>query len=299
MTSSPTARPNNAPKSAANPAAKPAQAEPSKLYLIDSAMNGGFKAEVMGYKTLAGSNDPATAATIFYANQTGLQLKQVRLTLKRGEAIAEAGALHFMHGQLEVQNNIGGVGGLGKAVFKKMLTNETAFMPRYKGTGQIYLEPSFGDYLIHQLNNEEIIADKGLFYCGEGSISTGVAVQKNVSSALFGGEGFFQTKVSGTGIAVFALPVPISEVRCVQLNNETLQVDGNFALMRTGRIEFSVEKSSKGMLGSLSSGEGLLQTFRGTGKVWLAPTQSVYDRMRYGRGLSGMSAAQHSSRTTT
>ncbi len=270
----------------------------NKLEIISSATSPGFRVDVLAYKTLAGSNDPSTAQSIYYANQTGLKLKQVRIVLNQGEAVAEAGTLHYMHGQLELDNPIGGVAGLGKAMLKKMLTNETAFMPRYRGIGEIYLEPSFGDFLIYQLNNETIVADKGLFYCGEGSLTTGIAAQRNVSSAMLGGEGFFQTQIQGTGIGVFELPVPIDEVRCVQLNNETLKVDGNFALMRSGPIDFSVERSSKGLFGSLGSGEGLLQTFRGTGRVWLAPTQSVYARMRFG-GVSALSNAQRSSSTTT
>lgn len=270
----------------------------SKLEIISSATRPGFRVDVLAYKTLAGSNDPTTAQNIYYANQTGLKLKQVRIMLNQGEAVAEAGTLHYMHGQLELDNPIGGVGGLGKAMFKKMLTNETAFMPRYKGIGEIYLEPSFGDFLIYQLNNETVVADKGLFYCGESSLATGVAAQRNVSSAVFGGEGFFQTQIKGSGIGVFEMPVPMDEVRCIHLNNETLKVDGNFALMRSGQIDFSVERSAKGILGSFGSGEGLLQTFRGTGRVWLAPTQSVYARMRLG-SISTLSSAQRSPNTTT
>ena len=77
-------------------------------------------------------------------------------------------------------------------------------------------------------------------------------------------------------------PVPADEVLRIDLKDETLQVDGNFALMRTGRIEFSVEKSTRSLLGTITSGEGLLQTFRGTGSVWLAPTQEVYQRLQAG-----------------
>jgi uncharacterized protein (AIM24 family) len=284
--------------STASSSAPSAANDKQNMVVIDSASSQGFKVEILGYKTLAGSNDPGTAQAVYFANQTHLKLKQVRLTLDQSEAIVEAGALHYLHGHIDLQNPVGGVGGLGKAMLKKMLTNETAFMPRYRGSGFVYLEPSFGDFFIYNLRNEEIIADRGLFYCSEASLSVGVAMQKNVSSALLGGEGLFQTQVRGSGIAVFELPVPASEVRCVHLNNETLQVDGNFALMRSGRIEFSVEKSSKGMFGSLSSGEGLLQTFRGTGRVWLAPTQAIYNQMSLG-GLHGLSSAQHSSRTST
>ena len=284
------------------PSVRPTPTSPppqkQKKFLINSASNNGFTVEVMGYHTLAGSNDPRTAQAIYFANQTGLKLKQVRLTLRQSEAIIEAGALHYMHGHIDLQNPVGGVGGLGKAMLKKMLTNETAFMPRYRGTGVIALEPSFGDFLVYRLRDEEIIADRGLFYCSEAALKVGVAMQKNVSSAVFGGEGLFQTQVKGSGIAVFELPVPVDELQCIQLNNETLKVDGNFALMRSGQIQFSVEKSSKGLLGTLSSGEGLLQTFRGTGRVWLAPTQSIYNRISLG-GLSALSHAQHSSRTST
>ena len=60
-------------------------------------------------------------------------------------------------------------------------------------------------------------------------------------------------------------PVPADEVLRIDLKDETFQVDGNFALMRTGRIEFSVKEFTRSLLGTITSGEGLLQTFRGTG----------------------------------
>jgi len=49
---------------------------------------------------------------------------------------------------------------------------------------------------------------------------------------LFGGEGLFQTRIRGTGICVLESPVPADEVLRIDLKEETLQVDGNFALMR-------------------------------------------------------------------
>ena len=75
-------------------------------------------------------------------------------------------------------------------------------------------------------------------------------------------------------------------------------MDGNFALMRTGQIDFSVEKSTRSLLGTLTSGEGLLQTFRGTGSVWLAPTQAVYQQLQAG-GMSTLGSAPRGSNTTT
>jgi uncharacterized protein (AIM24 family) len=270
----------------------------SKIEVIDSAEDDRFKVEILAYSSLVGAKDYQTAAMVYFANQAGIRLKQVRMTLRDGEAIAESGALHFMLGHLQMESKIGGVTGLGKAMMNKFVTKEAAVMPRFRGTGQIYLEPSFSHFLIHRLKGEEVIADKGMFYCGQGTLDVGSALQTNISSALFGGEGLFQTRIKGTGICVFESPVPADEVLRIDLKDETLRVDGNFALMRTGRIEFSVEKSTKGLLGTLASGEGLLQTFRGTGSVWLAPTQDIYQRLQAG-GIANLASAARSSNTAT
>ncbi|BAZ39453.1 hypothetical protein NIES4101_54060 [Calothrix sp. NIES-4101] len=270
----------------------------SRVEVLDCVSGDNFKVEVLGYKSLSGINDPETAQAIYYANQVGMRLKQVKITLQGGEAQIEAGALQYLYGHIQIESKAGGMAGLGKAMLNKLMTNESAFIPRYQGHGCIFLEPCFSHFLTYYLNNEEIICDRGLFYCGEGSLEVSAAMQKNVSSALFGNEGLFQTKIRGTGICVFELPVPASEVHCVHLNNETLKVDGNFALMRTGKIEFTVEKSTKTIFGTLTSGEGLLQTFRGTGKVWLAPTQSVYEQMRVA-GIDSLAHAPKSSNNWT
>ena len=75
---------------------------------------------------------------------------------------------------------------------------------------------------------------------------------------------------------MLASPVPAVEIRCVELTGDKLSVDGNFAVMRTGNVEFTAAKSSKSLMGTVTSGEGLLQTFSGHGRVWIAPTQSIY-----------------------
>ncbi len=277
------------------------RATPSNLNVfevLDSAEDECFRVEILAYPKLGGSKDAQAASQVYFANQAGMKLKQVRITLKGGEAVTEAGALHFMLGSLRMESKVGGVSGLGRAVMNRFLTKEAAFLPRYQGTGQIYLEPSFSHFFIYRLTGEEVIADKGLFYCCDGSLDVGAAVQKSISSALFGGEGWFQTRIRGRGLCVLEAPVPADEIVRVDLKNETLQVDGNFALMRTGDIDFTVERSTKSLLGTFTSGELLLQTFRGVGSVWLAPTQDVYEKIRDG-GFSALALASRGSSTST
>lgn len=105
---------------------------------------------------------------------------------------------------------------------------------------------------------------------------------------LFGHLGLFQTTISGNGIAVILSPVPSEELLMIDLNNETLSVDGNFVLMRTASLSYTIGKSGKGWISTALSGEGFFHTFKGTGKVWLAPTQSVYKTLSEKASISGL-----------
>lgn len=253
----------------------------SKFTILEKMESTNTSVEIIQYNNLEGSSDVNLAAMIFYAQQSGMRLKQVKITLRDASVVVEAGSLHYMKGNITTESSVSGIGGFAKKLASNMLTKESSFKPTYRGSGEIFLEPTFGNFVIVTLNDEEVIVDKGMFHATEASVSVGVAMQKNISSALFGGEGFFQTKLTGRGWCVLESPVPANEIVRCNLNNEKLCVDGNFALLRRGRIEFRVERSTKSFVGSLTAGEGLLQTFTGTGEVWLAPTQSIYERIRY------------------
>lgn len=204
-------------------------------------------------------------------NQTleyyGQYLRQVRIGLQGGGIYTQPGALHFMNGDIHMEVRSG-----LKNLFRGMGTGESAATPHYQGShGEIYLEPSYKHYFFLELNNEEALIDNGMFYCCEDSIALGAHTHKNVGVGLFGGEGFRQPKLTGTGLAILESPVPREEILVYPLNDDTLKVDGNYALVVKGKIETSIEKSSKSWLGSLKSGEGVLHCYRGSGEVWLAP----------------------------
>ncbi len=256
------------------------------LEIIESAKGaGGFSVDIVAYKRLEGGQDIATAESLFMANQAGIKLKHVRIKLSNSAATLEPGALYFMKGNIKIEaaaGGSGGIGGIARGLASKVLANETFFRPKYSGSGEIYLEPSFSHFMIVSLKEKQsLIVEKGMYFCSEGTVGVSVELNKNVTAGAFGGEGWFQTKIVGPGVCVLASPVPAAEILCYELQNETLQVDGNFALMRTDGIKFSVKKSTRSLLGSVASGEGLLQTFEGTGKVWIAPTQSVYSQIAY------------------
>ncbi|RQD92175.1 AIM24 family protein [Methanosalsum natronophilum] len=252
------------------------------IEVIDSFQRDGFKVEVIQYKTLKGSKHHSIAKKLYHIQRAGMALKQIKVTLEDKGLIIERGNLNFHKGNIEMASKVGGVGGLAKKVISSKLNQEAVFKPLYKGTGEVFLEPSFGHFVLYELDNDSIVVDKGLFYCCEEGIEVGVESMKTLSAGMFGGEGWFQTKISGTGICVLSIPVPFDELMKYELENERVQVDGTFALLRTSGIKYSVKRSSTNLISTVTGGEGMLQTFEGTGKVWLAPTEPVYNYLTLG-----------------
>jgi uncharacterized protein (AIM24 family) len=269
----------------------------SQYDVIDEKVTEGARFRILQQRELKGSSDVRSAEQLFFLQSAGMRLKMVQITLNKGRIRNEPGALYFMRGNLEMKSSTGG--GIMRGLSRKVLSGESFFVNEILGSGDVFLEPSFGHFLLVEIDNDEVIVDKSMFYAGSGSLDISAAAQRNISSAVMGGEGMFQTRIKGSGVAVLFSPVPMTELQIIELQNETLQVDGNFALLRTGDITFSVEKSSKSWLATSVSGEGLLQTFRGTGQVWLAPTQGIYDRLATPGGLATLAGPGNSMGTKT
>lgn len=190
-------------------------------------------------------------------------LRLVKATLQNETVRTESGALYYMRGNISMQSKAPSAGGF----LKSLATGENIFRPTYTGTGELYLEPSLSGYYILDVNGSEWILDSGAYWASDGSLEIGIERNK-VFSGLIGGEGLFQTKVKGYGKVVMVAQGP---VEVVHLRNDRLVVDGNFAIARTNTLNYRVEKATKSLLGSMTSGEFLVNTFEGTGTVLLAP----------------------------
>ena len=199
-------------------------------------------------------------------------LKMVKCVIDNEVVQAESGALHYMRGKVEMTSAAPSVGGF----LKSMVTRENIFRPTYKGSGEIYFGPPiFGEYEILDLRGEEWILEQGSYVCSETTLEIGVW-RNPAFTALLGGEGWFQTSVKGSGQVVIQAP---GKIERIELVNDLLSVDGRFAIARTAGLKFEVQKATKSMLGSLTSGEGLLSTFQGTGSVLIAPVPNVFQNL--------------------
>jgi len=95
----------------------------------------------------------------------------------------------------------------------------------------------------------------------------GVFVNKG-AGGLIGGEGVFQTQVSGRGKVFYTSWGPVQRL---ELQDDRLTVDGSFAVARSASLSFKVAKATKGLIASARSGEGLVNVIEGTGMVMLSP----------------------------
>lgn len=260
--------------------------------VIGSEQNGGMRVDILQYEQLKGLNDIGMAKDIWFMKQENMKVKQIAVYLENDGCKIEPGAMSYFQGNLEMVSGVT----LGNAVgrlFSGAVTGEKVAQPEYKGTGMVVLEPSFKYFITLTLDpGESVIVDKGMFYCAQSSVTVKPIMNKNVSSALLGGEGIFQQELIGPGLVVLESAVPSEEIDVIEMKNDVLKVDGNFAVLRTGNIDFTVERSAKTLIGSAVSGEGLVNVYRGTGQIWLAPTIKVYNYLRTARsfGVSNLNA---------
>ena len=237
------------------------------------------------------STDPISAIAGYYASQMNVKKRQVVAKLNNDSVIIQAGAMQMLLGNVNVKTDVKGAGDLMKKFIGSKVTGESAIKPRYTGTGVVVLEPTYKYILFEDLSewNGSIVIEDGMFMACNDTVDMKVVARSNLSSAVLGGEGMFNTSLGGSGIAVLESPVPREEVIEVTLDNDVLKVDGNQAIAWSGSLKFTVEKTTGSLIGSAASGEGLVNVFRGTGKVLIAPVRNTLGIMGAEGGNTGSS----------
>ncbi len=235
------------------------------------------------------------AVNHYFASKMNVRKRQLLLDFNDSSYVVQAGAMQWMSGDVNTSSNVKGVGDfLGKMV-SSAVTKESAVKPLYQGTGSMMLEPTYRHIILVDVSEwGTIVLDDGLFLACESSLQQKTVARSNLSSAVLGGEGLFNLSLSGKGIAALESYVPYEELIEVVLDNDVMKIDGNMAIAWSGSLNFTVEKSGKSLLGSAVSGEGLVNVYRGSGKILLAPTAANYN---ISPAASSSATAQSQSKT--
>lgn len=188
--------------------------------------------------------------------------------LDGGETLrTESGAMVGMSANLKLESKA--EGGLLKALGRSMLAGESFFQSTYTaegGPGEILLAPAMpGDIMGIELNQQSFMVQKGSYLAG----STALQVETKFAglSSIVAGEGAFMVRVSGTGLLLLSSYGAIHKV--VLDPGETYIVDTGHIVAFDANVSFTLDKAARGLLSSVTSGEGLVCRYTGPGEIYL------------------------------
>ena len=230
------------------------------------------------------SVSPMNAMNEYFMSKMHVRRRQVVIDIdKDHSAVIQAGAMQWMGGNVQATSGVKGIGDfLGKAL-KGAVTKETAVKPEYVGEGCLVLEPTYKYIILADIGKwgpAGMTIEDGMFLACDANVKSKVVARKSLSSAVLGSEGLFNLSLHGNGVAALESNVPEDELIEVILENDELKIDGNLAVCWSSNLEFTVERSTKTLVGSAVSGEGLVNVYRGTGRVLMcpvAPTTSLFE----------------------
>lgn len=216
---------------------------------------------------------PQTARNSYYQSKMNVRRRQVLCNVGTSPITTQVGAMQWTVGNVNATTGVKGVGDFISKGIRGKVTGESAIKPEYTGKGALILEPTYKHILLEDLSswNGAMVIDDGLFLACHSSVELKAVVRSNISSAIAGNEGLANLSLQGQGVVCLESPCPRAELIEIYLENDVLKVDGNNAVAWSKSLNFTVERSGKSLIGSAASGEGLVNVYRGTGKILLAP----------------------------
>ena len=241
----------------------------NKLKLI-SQMGEESKFQILKYDSLQGTSNLKSALAIKSIEANGQRLKQVRILLSDSGVKLQDDVLSYMKGYIERSDIVHEYKGIKKILFEGKYLIDSNIKTLFRGNGEILLKPSFNDFTLIELVDEEIIINDDIFYACDEEINI-LLVSNN--------DNYKEIKLSGSGIVALKLPVPESEIIRCKLFNDKLVVNDDLVILKSNNIKVSVEKYER--LIDDDTIEESNVAFNGIGEVWLLPTRSIYDK--YGK----------------
>ena len=229
------------------------------------------------------SVSPMNAIDEYFMSKMNVRRRQVVIDISRDHsAVIQAGAMQWMGGNVQATSGVKGLGDLfGKAI-KGAVTKETAVKPEYIGEGFLVLEPTYKYIILQDVSKWGSVGmtiEDGMFLACDANVKRNIVARKTLSSAILGGEGLFNMSLQGNGAVALESNVPEDELIEIELENDELKIDGNLAVCWSSNLDFTVERTTKTLVGSAVSGEGLVNVYRGSGRVLMspvAPTDSLF-----------------------
>ena len=244
------------------------------------------------------SVSPMNAIDEYFMSKMNVRRRQVVIDISREHsAVIQAGAMQWMGGNVQATSGVKGLGDLfGKAI-KGAVTKETAVKPEYIGEGFLVLEPTYKYIILQDVSKWGSVGmtiEDGMFLACDANVKRNIVARKTLSSAVLGGEGLFNMSLQGNGAVALESNVPEDELIEIELENDDLKLDGNLAVCWSSNLDFTVERTTKTLVGSAVSGEGLVNVYRGSGRVLMSPVAPTDSLFSSTNTLAAKAAAKNS-----
>ena len=244
------------------------------------------------------SVSPMNAIDEYFMSKMNVRRRQVVIDISREHsAVIQAGAMQWMGGNVQATSGVKGLGDLfGKAI-KGAVTKETAVKPEYIGEGFLVLEPTYKYIILQDVSKWGSVGmtiEDGMFLACDANVKRNIVARKTLSSAVLGGEGLFNMSLQGNGAVALESNVPEDELIDIELENDELKIDGNLAVCWSSNLDFTVERTTKTLVGSAVSGEGLVNVYRGSGRVLMSPVAPTDSLFSSTNTLAAKAAAKNS-----
>lgn len=190
----------------------------------------------------------------------------LRVELEKGEEFrSEGGSMVAMSPNIDLKSKKQGKGILG--MMKAVFSGEGLFISSYTANSEVgevlIAPPTPGDILSYELTEYALMAQNGAYLAGSPGITL---TAKGSLKALASGEGLFLQKITGNGTVFLNAYGTIIENELK--TGEVYKVDTGHIVAFEESVSYSIKKSSKSLISSLLSSEGLICEFRGPGKIY-------------------------------
>lgn len=192
----------------------------------------------------------------------------LKVFLSQGESVkAESNAMVSYSGGIKLHGKLDG--GIGRAM-ARLFSGESLFLQNFtadEGAGEVMLATFMpGAMKDIEMKGETLQVQAGSFLAATEDIQISTKVQ-SISKGLFGGEGFFVSKISGAGHLFLSSFGGIYEINLKA--GEEIVIDNGHLVAWDGHLQYSITKGAASLFSSLTSGTVLALRFQGPGRIWI------------------------------
>lgn len=210
-----------------------------------------------------------------YTIDSNMQFPLVEIALEAGEsAYIQRGSMvyHTSSVTLNTRLNARGDSGFGKvfgAIGRAMTSGESMFITQAISSaadGKLALAPSVpGQVIALKIGDKQYRLNDGAFLALDGSAQYKMERQ-SVGRAFFGGQGgLFVMTTEGEGTL---LANAFGSIKKLELNGETITIDNAHVVAWSCDLDYSIHLEN-GFIQSIGTGEGIVNTFKGYGEIYV------------------------------